>query len=288
MDLITLNLKLAFREPGCPVCRLRQQQEQRYLFNLLYENVNDGTTRLRLVRGLGLCPDHAWRLQATEPQHWSDGLGTGIIYEDLTGRLLGSLSAYLAQDRSPQEGLARLMERLREWLKPRGRMGRWLAQYLPAPAPATSLLARLSPTASCRACEMIGDREETYLIWLARQSGDPEFRGWYSASDGLCLPHLRRALTYAEDEETVRFLAQVAADKLKPLLADLGEYLRKHSWHNRDEPKYPWEQASWIRSVAFFAGEAREEEGGNTYQVRRQALGDYRRRPDRVPGEEER
>jgi hypothetical protein len=112
-----------------------------------------------------------------------------------------------------------------------------------------------------------------------RQSANSEFRAWYTASDGLCLPHLRRALARAEDEETVRFLVQVAVDKVSPLLADLKEYERKHAWEYRHEPKPPWEQASWVRAVAFFAGEAREEDTRND-ELRRQALADYRARPD--------
>lgn len=284
MDIITLYLKLAFREPGCPICRLRQESEQRYLFNLLYESVNDGITRLHLVRGMGFCPEHAWALQATEQQQWNDGMGTGIIYEDLTGRVLDVLSGYLVESNSMwHKSMSWLLGhpfglgRLREWLERRGRVGRQLAGHLPPPAPAESLLARLSPSEGCRVCE-IGDwSEETNLVWLVRESAAPEFRTWYQDSDGLCLPHLRRALAHAKDEETVRFLVKVAADKLTPLLADLKEYGRKHSWEYRNEPKYPWEQASWVRAVAFFAGEAGEEDTRND-ERRRQALADYRAR----------
>ena len=64
MDMITLYLKLAFSKPGCPICRLRRESEEPYLFNLLWENVNDGPTRRRRLRGnwkhkvdrVSLCP----------------------------------------------------------------------------------------------------------------------------------------------------------------------------------------------------------------------------------------
>jgi hypothetical protein len=290
MDIITLYLKLAFREPGCPICRVKHNAERRYLFNLLYENVNDVTTRVHLARGLGLCPRHTWDLQATEQHHWSDGMGTGIIYEDLTGKILNILSGYLAQSPSPlrtvvarQAGHLFGLDRLREWLECRGWLSRRLAQRLTPPPPARSLLTRLSPTGGCRVCEITDQSEETYLEWLARLSADAEFRSWYVASDGLCLPHLRRALAYAKDEETVRFLAKVAADRLAPLVADLKEYGRKHSWENRHEPRYPWEQASWIRAVAFFAGEAQGWESEDIYRVRQQAMADYRTRPGVLP-----
>lgn len=273
MDLITLGLRLAFREPGCPICRLRQESERRYLFNLLYENVNDAATRLHLVHSQGFCPEHAWGLQAIEQQKWSDGMGTGIIYEDLTGRLLGILSDYLSQgnlarhkDNAKSGEHSTKLDRLRGWLERQGQVGH--------------LLARLSASGSCRACEIADRAEETNLTWLVRQMADPEFRTLYATSDGLCLPHLRRALARAEDEETVCFLGKVAADKLTLLLADLREYGRKHIWQNRDEPKHPWEQASWVRAMAFFVGEAKEGADESVYRVRRQALADYHARPD--------
>lgn len=278
MSLISISLQIAFREPGCPVCRIRQETERRYLFHLMYEGVNDGMTRMHLIRSLGLCPEHAWALQATEQEWWHDGLGIGIIYEDLARRVHNILSASLARS-----SWARLQRRTRwrRWLEERGRAGRWLARWLPAGVPAQPLLSRLSPSGPCRACELVGESVETHLSWLVRQMADREFRERYAASDGLCLPHLRRALEIAEDEEAVRCLVEVAATKLDDLVTNLKEYVRKHDWNNRAEPKYAWEQASWLRAVAFFAGEAPEGREEEVYRLRCKALADYRARLER-------
>jgi hypothetical protein len=286
--MITLSLKLAFKQPGCPICRLRQETEERYLYNLLYENVTDGTTRLFLVRGLGLCPHHTWLLQAIEQQNWNDGMGVGMLYEDLTERVLNNLSAYLVQHPSAQSearsGYLFGFNHLRAWLEQQGQVGRWLVRRLfPALRPAAPLLARLSPRQSCHACEIVDPSEAANLAWLVRGLANPEFRGWYAASDGLCLPHLRHALAQVEAPETVHFLTQVAVDKLTPLLADLKEYGRKHIWQFRQEPKYVWEQASWIRAVAFFAGEAAKGAGSWVEESRLQALTEYRARPASSP-----
>jgi hypothetical protein len=145
------------------------------------------------------------------------------------------------------------------------------------------LLTGISPQQPCHACKIVDRSEETNLAWLVRESADPKFRAWYAASDGLCLPHLRRALAQAEEAETARFLVEVVVNKLTPLLADLQEYGRKHIWQFKQEPKYPWEQASWIRAVAFFAGEAEKDAGEDIYRLRRQALTDYRTRPVKSP-----
>lgn len=103
--LAEAELKAAFRQEGCPICRVRREAERRYLFHLLWENVNDLSTRIRLVRSSGFCPAHTWELFHMEWQHFGDALGNGIIYEDLLWRVAGALhdlSAHLRrQNRSP-------------------------------------------------------------------------------------------------------------------------------------------------------------------------------------------
>jgi len=270
--LDTMGLRRAFREGGCPVCRLRQQEERRYLFNLLYENVNDGSTRRHLVRSLGLCPEHAWALQAIEQERWHDGLGVSIIYEDLAGRVLSGLTEYLEANPPPRaQRRVPLRQRLERW----GAAGRWLARRLSSPVPGAPLLARISPVASCRACELGDKVEKTYLDWLVQGLADPEFRELYAASDGLCLPHLRRALSGVQDEGAVRCLAEVAVAGLDPLLHNLREYVRKRDWNNRQEPRTGHEDASWVRAGAFFAGEAPRAEEEETHRLRRKAIEEY-------------
>jgi hypothetical protein len=274
-DVFTIDLRQAFREPGCPICRLRAQMDRRYLYNLLYENVNSVTTRMHIARSQGLCPEHAWELQAIEQEHWSDGLGVGIIYGDLASHVVGTLSAYL--DANPARRVAR-RARLRERLERSGTVARWLGRRLLRASPADSLLKKLAPVEPCRVCERIGELVGINLGWLVEQIADAEFLALYAASDGLCLPHLRRALALARDEEAVRRLAEVALNRLAPLATDAGEYVRKMDWNNRHEPKHPWEQVSWVRAVAFFSSEAPAAEGGDVYRLRREATAEYHQR----------
>ncbi len=110
-----------------------------------------------------------------------------------------------------------------------------------ATAAATDLGARLVAKGECPACVHAREMEAGYLTTLGEQLlGEEGLLQAYRASDGLCLPHLRSALAKAADEETARCLVEVAASKLTPLLADLGEYVRKHDWNNRHEPKLLW------------------------------------------------
>jgi len=65
------------------------------------------------------------------------------------------------------------------------------------------------------------------------------------------------ALARAHDRAPHAFawLAGDAARRLRLLLKDLQEYIRKHDWNYRHEPMSPEERKAWIRAVAFFAGE---------------------------------
>jgi hypothetical protein len=260
MDWVKMQLQLAFSQPGCAFCRLRQDAERSYVLSLLGERFTDGATRQRLRSHLGLCHTHAWALQAAERQVCRTGMATGIMYQELAEQVLESLVAYLDQQ-LPAPAMASadtavpqsmpLWRRLTGWVA-----WRWSSQrqqvtpYLPV------LLARLTPAAECPACEAVTLAETAAKEWLARCAADTEFRASYAASDGLCLPHLRGVLAETSDREVACWLVENTAQKLRVLLHDLSEYLRKHSWQYHHEPKPAWEQASWIRAVGFMAGEA--------------------------------
>jgi hypothetical protein len=282
MDIARTNLRVAFGKPGCPICRLRAGAEKRYVQTLLYEYVNDGETRLAFMRSQGLCSHHAWFVQANEQLLFDDGLKTAIIYESLGTPVHTALAHYLAQqDASPDDGQAQpvrfALKRggLCRWLVRTGRLGRWLAERLFREAPAEALLADLSPSGECPVCKKGREREEIDLRKLVDELADPQFRAWFGASDGLCLPHLRKALAYAPDKPSACLLAEIATAQLTALLTHLRAYMDKHRWKDRPELRTPREEASWIRIVAFFAGEARDDQDDSLRQLRQQALWNY-------------
>jgi len=260
MGLITLDLKAACQEPGCPICRLRYKSEQRYITNLLWENVTDGGIRALLVRSLGFCAVHAWQLQETEQTQWNDGLGTGIIYEDLTERALAGIKALAKETKRPSlysvgsRWRRRLRRVLRQWSLKDRLSGATSDDFLPS---------GMIPRGSCRVCELGDSTETTFLSWLIQGLVTDELGEDFAASDGLCLPHLRRALILAHEEEpdAAPLLLQVAEEKTRQLTRALGEYVRKHNWQFHHETMQPEEQSSWQRAVAFFAGEKRPQMG---------------------------
>jgi len=77
----------ALHQPSCAICQLSEKSVTRYIETLLYENVNDPSTRKRLRRSYGFCPHHARIALAQQ-----DAFGLGIIYADLLGNALNSIA----------------------------------------------------------------------------------------------------------------------------------------------------------------------------------------------------
>jgi len=251
--IVTLELKGAFRQPGCPICRVRQETANRYIFHLLWENVNDFTTRLHLVRGLGFCPEHTWQLYHTEVDQFGDGLGISIIYEHLTRLIVDGLLSFEAS-------LPVSTPEHRHWWQ-RGWARLRAAAQQTTSSPHRPHMDDLVPNEECRACFYAKATEQNNIGWLVQGCADVDFRSKYAASDGLCLAHLRQALAHAAQVEpdVARFLADDAARRLTALVTDLGEYGRKHAWQYRHEVKTDGEQDSPRRAAQFFGG----QDGGN-------------------------
>ncbi|MBI2846258.1 MAG: hypothetical protein HYX82_00090, partial [Chloroflexi bacterium] len=89
-DIGVAALERALEEGGCPVCRQVQKSESRWLFSLLWENVNSPEARERIAGSWGFCHGHAWGMALMERRELGGNLGTAIIYNDLSQRLLES------------------------------------------------------------------------------------------------------------------------------------------------------------------------------------------------------
>lgn len=93
-SLLSVDLRLALKEPGCPICRLRADAELRYIRSLLWEFVNDPLTRSRFIASLGYCREHTWQVGLLEKEKFGSSLGTAILYEHLTRVVSGRLKDY--------------------------------------------------------------------------------------------------------------------------------------------------------------------------------------------------
>lgn len=241
----TLHLRQALGQPGCPICRVRRESEAHYIFYLLYENVNDLSTRAHLIASQGLCPAHTWQMLRREESGFGDALGNSIIHADLCRRVAEGLEHYLKHSgdyASPDAPNWR--NRVRGLLGRASTNGRQME--------------RLTPREACRVCEIGQGLAQSNLKWLVEGCTDADavFREAYEASGGLCLAHLRQAPNHSEPSlaSGVCFIAAASARKLATLARDLEEYGRKHGWDNRHEKLTEAEAASVERAASFFGG----------------------------------
>lgn len=168
---------------GCALCRLSLDSVARQLDGLAYEEVNDPGLRERLRASRGFCPHHAWQLAHLR----SSGLGVALIYRDVLGEV------------------ARILEGVRV------PTGGPLSAYRRKP----SLPSRLLPQAPCPICSNLAETEARYLGTFLDHLPEPDFADAYRAAEGLCLPHLDRALHCRPAPETRAILLQTASGSLR-------------------------------------------------------------------------
>ena len=108
---------------------------------------------------------------------------------------------------------------------------------------------------------------------------DSEFRSWYAASDGLCLPHLRRALSYAADQQTADYLVHHAATELDTLVCALREHRHDGQRSERFRSRADHEEVIGMRLVAFLSGESATSDSPVVQQQRDRALTARHSRP---------
>lgn len=224
------NLRDAFAEEGCPICRLCSQAVDRYLDHLLYESVNDPGVRRNIRRSWGFCKEHAWQLQQK-----GDALGIAIIYQDVIATILRTLS------RAQKPGLHFPTH--------------WLRRALPGAASEIShqLAKRFAPAGECPACLHRAEVEYAYLETLLQHHADPELISLWRASNGLCWPHFQQALQLVQDEATFHLLIDMELAHLSRLCSELREFIRHHDYHFVDQG-FGSEGDSWIRAIAKVSG----------------------------------
>jgi hypothetical protein len=218
------NLLDALRAPGCALCRLGHTSVGRYLDGMLFEGVNKTDTQEGLKAAHGYCPAHAEQLLRHR-----DTLGTAILYNAVLGHLLKELPADVP---AGSDWLDRLSNKL-------GRGG----------TPTTPL----DPHAPCPACLKRDEAAERALAIIREHVGDAELTTAIMTSAGLCLPHLRQALTILSGPALQPILArqQQVWDALRSQLAEL---IRKNDYRFRDEAVGE-EGDSWQRAVRATIGE---------------------------------
>lgn len=229
LPLVYADLLEACQQPGCPVCRLVQQDIRHYLQSLFYEKVNDGVLRQNLRKSLGFCHEHAW--QIIEPGI-GDALGVATIYHDILSNIIRRLPDK-APDPEAQGMLTGLFRQTPHSLAERIK----------------DIVQVLTPTARCTACIQRDRSTEQILSELVGTLDKEEMYNALSASDGLCLPHLRQSMGHIQGEVNLHRLLSTSREKLVALDQELAEIIRKSDYRFHGE-SIGSERDAWRRVVA--------------------------------------
>ncbi len=91
--VFTQRLARALPRPGCPICRLVREGEERWAWTLLYEFTGDPEIHELFASSLGLCAQHARLLErVVEEKRLMTPSGVARLYETVVRRLAGSLA----------------------------------------------------------------------------------------------------------------------------------------------------------------------------------------------------
>jgi hypothetical protein len=229
--LVEVELKDALALPGCGLCRIGEGAARRYLRFLLHESVNDVAVRARLIAAWGFCRRHAWHFLRFEAESMHDGLSTATLGEGLIEAVQHALGTSPAPHGNGRPGKRERRRRLQ------------------------ALRQALAPQAGCPACDQQRQAETYSVSVLTKLLTDVAWRERVATSEGLCVPHLRLAVTEAESEaiDQIDWLLDDHRRRLARLLGDLKEYIRKHDYRFADEP--PGAEAdAFRRATALLAG----------------------------------
>jgi hypothetical protein len=231
----------ALDRPGCPVCRLVAEAVDAYLGAVCYEQVNDLDVREQLRAAGGFCRAHAYRFL-----HQRHGkLASAIVYRDV---LANAARRIERGGTGGRRGSGSLLS---------GLLGSKGARRSAADG------AR-----RCLACQARDEAEERYLGSLRSRVVDPAVQERYRAADGLCVPHLDRALE--ADDEGARILAASAVAAIGTLVEELDEFIRKHDYRFRPEV---WEGGEDTPERAIERAVGRQEPRSAATEVRSQEPG---------------
>ena len=228
----------ACKEPNCPVCRLGHASANRHLISLIYDSVNDVSLRATLRESLGYCQEHSWLLPNAGD---SAPLGIAVIHRDL----LNTIRKRLSESDFGKNRRSRLKSVVT------GAMG------LDEGSSGKSATAKHLPAKSqCPACERRDEAEKLALksVMDALEKQDVDMKSALQGSDGLCLPHLRRGMETAHNQDGFDLLIKITEEQLSTLIHDLDEFIRKNDHRFRHEKISESERASWKQAVQRIVG----------------------------------
>jgi hypothetical protein len=216
---------------GCPVCRLMEDASASYLDTLFYEQVTDVEVRRKLRRARGLCNWHSWRAGKIT----SAAMGLAIIAKDLLEEECTRLAQW--EHRTLWRRLADLVRTHPPRRAPSANEGEWQRRAI------------------CPACQVAVEHEQHALETVLNFFDEADFARHYEDSSGVCLPHTVRATEQAPTHPKLGHFIAAQRGKYGRLVAELGEFCRKHDYRFAHEA-WGTESDAWQRAIEILAGKS--------------------------------
>jgi hypothetical protein len=223
-DLAPLQIELreAMGDWGCPLCRLRVKAEQAYIRSLNYERVLDLNTRDGLKLSRGLCEKHSRQWEELQ----GSALGIAIVYRVTILDLLRDTD----ESKTKKQGFFRRQ------------------------ASAGDHAETLETHGPCLACEIGSGTVDRFTDLLLQDLDDSALQEQLLSSGGLCLPHLRNALTHKMRPKTADLLISVQRKAWQKIMGELEEFIRKNDYRFQHEAMTGEEGTSWSRVLDMVVG----------------------------------
>jgi predicted GTPase len=208
------DLAKHLRTRGCPVCDHVRHVAFEFFSHWQYTLSSDEKAQAEFAAELGVCPLHAWQLEAV-----SSPVGSSLAYPKLAERV-----------------------------------GQFLTQAISALDRPHAVRQLLRDSRQCRVCRLLREAEKRYTTRLAGfLTTTPQGREAYQRSQGVCLRHLALLVATVNDDEITRFLLAHAAHRFEDIAEDMQAFAMKtdalrRTLHNLDE------EDAYLRMITHLVG----------------------------------
>jgi hypothetical protein len=232
LNTIQADLLKVCKQPGCPVCLLEQRAVDAYMQSVFREKENDLAVRKVIRDSLGLCREHTRRMLDLR---LNKTISATVGYHDVLLAVVQQLQNVTLQPQPPRRSLFH-----RKPVKP-------VIKF-------ETVVQALSPRLPCPVCRMSENFTLNMLNELTTSLHKDLMHKALASSDGLCLPHLRKAFAQIQDLDTCQVLLSMSIELFEALRRDLIEEIRQIE-NRKDEKGSQTQAETWQKVVSAIVGE---------------------------------
>ncbi len=190
----------------------------KYFETLLYEQVNDVNIRAELARSRGFCAKHSAFILK-----YGDSLGSAILFQQQS-----QLFCELLENLFSLSGKLFKMSACKQWIEHK----------------------------NCPVCiHQLEDRKRYSRVFIdSLENSDSDMKNAFEHANAVCVPHFLFLLNrLASNGKLYKYLIKIEQRKIRELIADIEEFIRKSDYRFSSEP-IGKEQACCQRAIRILSG----------------------------------